>query len=143
MGAKLLNGLVESLSGMPDSEAAECQLGGSKIYLHRDIAQSVRNGDNVFISGLETKDGLRALAVNNTSLKKIDQIDCTNHILLFGLGFVLTIMLGVFGLQGSSGVGISAVEDVVALAGAALAVVSVRSTLRIIKATNSVRNAGY
>ncbi len=142
MERKLLNGVIEGFSRVKDTDVANCQLGGKKLYLHRDLADEVRNGDNVYVYVVAAKDGFRALALRNITRGKVSQIDCTNNILLFGTGFVLAFIFGIIGLQGTQGPTISTIQEIIGVLGVVLAVYSLRATVLIMRATSVVRYSG-
>lgn len=142
MERKLLNGVIEGFSRVKDASVATCQVGGQKIYLHRDLADEVRNGDDAYIYVVAVKDGFRALALKNITRDKVSQIDCTNNILLFGTGFVLAFIFGIIGLQGAQGPTISTIQEIIGVLGVALAVYALRATIQIMKATSVVRYSG-
>jgi hypothetical protein len=138
MATTLLRGRVESVSIPAPNGAAECRIGDKTVALHRDLADSVKQGDDVLVAGFARDKVLKALALNNVTRSKLAQIDCTNNILLLGLGGFLAILFGVFGLGGSNGAIVSSLEDAVAIAGIILGVVSLRALWRVIRAASWV-----
>ncbi|MDH5300378.1 MAG: hypothetical protein OEW58_03345 [Gammaproteobacteria bacterium] len=140
MGIIVQRGQISAISAPDKDGSISCRLGEQAVKVHRDLADKVANGDDVMVAGEMKDQTLHAMALNNFSQGMSEQIDCTNNILLMGIGNILFVFLGIIGLQGISGSNIiDSVELVIAVAGLVLAVIAYRRMVRIIRSNNIVK----
>lgn len=67
----------------------ECQVAGGKILLHSELADKVKNGDDVVVAGKVHENLLHAVAIKNLSQGVTAQVDPTKNVLATGFcGFI-------------------------------------------------------
>ncbi|HFE39662.1 MAG TPA: hypothetical protein ENK06_14810 [Gammaproteobacteria bacterium] len=140
MGVELKHGDVQNIDPISKNGTSRCRINNLDIELHRDLADSIKPGENVWIAGTFRKKVFHALALKKFGQNKIYGIDCTNYILLTGLGFILFIMFGVFGLRESSGhFFIKYLEELLSITGLAMIVYFIRYFYQANAAVNRIR----
>jgi len=140
MAIEIKKGIVESLRPAEEDKPCTCRVGGNEIELHPDLADRLKDGDDVAISGHESENGLKALAINNLTRKKVSSIDPSNTILLLGFSGFASFLFFVLGMQNYFGgaMNLALTNLVLVLAGLTGAVISfgrflaVRSALKMI-----------
>ena len=141
MAIETERGKVQELTPPDEHGAATCRINNRSIMLPRDLADSVKEGDDVIVAGALKKDVFHAMAVKDFSRDKATGVDCTNYILLMSTGWIMFTMLGVFGLQaiGSGQIYIEALDDVLSIVGLILALVFLRLAMQVFSAIKQVR----
>lgn len=67
----------------------ECHVAGGRILLNSDLADKVKDGDDVVVAGKLHENLLHAIAIKNISQGTTAQVDPTNNVLALGFcGFI-------------------------------------------------------
>ncbi len=90
MQIELRHGLAANITPAEKPQGAiECHLDGSKILVHRDLADKLRMGENIIAAGTVHENVLRAVAIKNLSKGTTSQLDPTNNVLALAFsGFI-------------------------------------------------------
>ena len=142
MALELEHGEVQDIESLNKNGEARCRINNRHIKLHRDLSDSIKPGDDVWVAGATGKNMFHALALKKSGEDKVYGIDCTNYILLLGAGFILFIMFGVFGLQESGDhILLKYLDELVSTVGLVVAIYFVRYSYRVTSAVNRIRYA--
>lgn len=137
MRLELERGIVQSVEVTDKTGGGKCEINCREIKLHRDLIDNVHQGEEVLLVGVYRKKVFQALALKNITRNKVSGIDCTNYVLLMGLGFILFIMFGIFGMnEEAANFDLRYMEEVVSVTGLVLIVYFIRT---IIRATGAVK----
>lgn len=141
MAIELERGKIQGLTPPDKHGAVTCRINGYNVNLPRDLADSVKEGDDVIVAGALRKDVFHAMAVKDFSRDKAIGVDCTNYVLLMSVGFILFTLLGVFGLQriGTGEVYVETIDYLLSIAALIFAGVFLWHILQVVKATRRVR----
>lgn len=144
MGIKIQSGHVTSVGSPHKDGSVDCSLGNYQIKVHRDLADSLSEGDDVAVAGEVKNSVLQALAINNFKKDKLAQIDCTNYILFMVLGCFVFILFAILSLLETDGnVIVTSAEDVASLGGLVLAILALRRTIHVVRAGSWVKYAEH
>lgn len=102
MSIEMRKGTVAAITQAEDKKASICHVGEHEVELNRDLADKVNVGDEIAIAGNSNEQGMKALAVNNLSQKRISSIDPTNIVLAMGFGGFAFFVFFVLGAQNFS-----------------------------------------
>jgi len=119
MSIEMRKGTVAAITQTEDKKASICRIGEHEVELNRDLVDKVNVGDEIAIAGNSNEQGMKAMAVNNLSLKSVSSVDPTNIVLALGFsGFVFFVFF-VLGAQNfSAGImSLAALNLAVCLAG--------------------------
>ncbi len=99
MSIEIRKGTVAAITQTEGKKTSTCHIGDHEITLNRDLADKVNIGDEIAITGNTNEQGMKALAVNNLSLKRISSIDPTNIVLAMGLSGFAFFVFFILGVQ--------------------------------------------
>ena len=102
MSIEIRKGTVAAINQTEDKKASVCRVGEHEVELNRDLVDKVNVGDEIAIAGNSNEQGMKALAVNNLSLKRISSIDPTNIVLAMGFSGFAFFVFFVLGAQNFS-----------------------------------------
>ncbi len=102
MSIELRKGSVTAITQTEDKKTGICHIGDHTITLNRDLADKMNVGDEIAIAGNTNEQGMKALAINNLSLKRISSVDPTNIVLALGLSGFAFFVFFILGVQNSS-----------------------------------------
>ena len=139
MKLEIEHGSVQDIAPVEKNGTSSCRINNRDIKLHRDLVDNVKSGEDIMVAGIFQKNVFRALALKDIARDKVSSIDCTNYVLLMGLGIMLFIMFGIFGMQETSEHNyIKGLEEGISFAGLALSAFLIRHILRINRAVSRV-----
>ena len=99
MAIEIVTGTITTVTPATEEKSASCRIGEREIELHRDLADRVEAGDEVVVSGQADEKGMKALAINNRSQRRLSAIDSTNLMLLLGFCGFAWLLFFVLGMQ--------------------------------------------
>ncbi len=102
MSIEIRKGTVAAITQAEEKKASICRVGDHDVELNRDLVDKVNIGDEIAIAGNANEQGMKALAVNNLSLKKISSIDPSNIVLGMGFSGFVFFLFFVLGAQNLS-----------------------------------------
>jgi len=102
MSIEIRKGTVAAITQAEDKKASTCRVGEHEVELNRDLVDKVNVGDEIAIAGHTNEQGIKALALNNLSLKKITSTDPTNLVLAMGASGFAFFVFFVLGAQNFS-----------------------------------------
>lgn len=123
--------------------AIECHLDGGKVLIHPDLADKVKDGDDIIVAGKTRENLLHAVAIKNLSQGITAQIDPTNNVLALGFCGFIGIISAIQSVNANS-VGNSTGSIILALvaaAGFAGIFIFVQRILEINKASGRIKYA--
>jgi len=133
MSIEIRKGTVAAINQTEGKKASICRVDEHEVELNRDLADKVSVGDEVAIAGNSNEQGMKALAVNNLSLKRISSIDPTIIVLTLGFsGFVFFVFF-VLGAQNfTAGImSLAALNLAISLAGMVGAGIMILNLMRL------------
>ena len=140
MKFEIERGDVQDVATVNKNGSGSCQINDRQIMLHRDLADSVKQGDHVLVAGTFRKKVFHALALKDLTRDKVSGIDCSNYVLLMGLGIMVFIMFGIFGMrENDANYIIKGLQQGVSYAGLAMTIYYIRYILRVNSAVKRVR----
>jgi len=133
MSIELRKGTVAAITQTEDKKASICHIGEHEVELNRDLVDKVNIGDEIAIAGNSNEKGMKALAVNNLSLKRTSSIDPTNIVLAMGLSGFAFFVFFVLGAQNfSAGImSLAALNIALSLAGGVAAGITILHLVRL------------
>lgn len=133
MSIEIRKGAVAAITQTEDKKTSICRIGEHEVKLNRDLVDKVNVGDEIAIAGNSNEQGMKALAVNNLSLKRITSIDPSNIVLAMGLsGFVFFVFFVLAAQNFSAGImSLTALNMVISLAGAVAAGITILHLIRL------------
>lgn len=142
MSIKLQRGRVGNITRSAKDRSVDCPIGNMQVTAHPNLAKAFASGDEVMVAGEVKNDVLHAFALRNLTQDKSAQIDCTNYILILGMGGYVGILCGVFGLEAvGTGSLLGMVQDAASIAGLMVAGWAVHRLLLVIKANRWLKYA--
>ncbi len=102
MSIEIKKGTVAAITPAEEKKASICRIDDYEIELNRDLVDKVNVGDEIAIAGNNNEQGMKALAVNNLSKKKISAVDPSNTVLALGLSGFIFFVFFVLGAQNFS-----------------------------------------
>jgi len=139
----LERGRVATLNGPDKQGAVSGRVGRRNVKIHGDIANKLSQGDDVLVGGTMNNNVLEVVAMKSYKQDKVDgsdveQVDCTNFILLMGLGGLLFMLCGVFSMQGVMYPWVNTNMGVISFAGFIGMFLALRRFVRIITVARRV-----
>ena len=102
MSIEIRKGTVAAITQAEGKNASICRVDDQEIELNRDLVDKVNIGDDIAIAGNTNEQSMKALAVNNLSLKRVSSVDPTNIVLAMGFSGFLFFLFFVLGAQNFS-----------------------------------------
>ena len=102
MSIEIRKGTVASITQTEGKNTGICRVDDHEIELNRDLVDKVNVGDDIAIAGNTNEQGMKALAVNNLSKKRLSSVDPTNIVLALGFSGFLFFLFFVLGAQNFS-----------------------------------------
>jgi len=133
MSIEIRKGTVAAITQAEGKNINICRVDDHDIELNRDLADKVNVGDDIAIAGNTNEQGMKALAVNNLSKKKISSIDPTNIVLTLGLAGFVSLLFFILGAQNfSAGImSLTVLNLAVSLAGLTAVSITIIHLLRL------------
>jgi len=133
MSIEIRKGTVAAITQAERKNINICRVDDHDIELNRDLADKVNVGDDIAIAGNTNEQGMKALAVNNLSKKKISSIDPTNIVLTLGLAGFVSLLFFILGAQNfSAGImSLTVLNLAVSLAGLTAVSITIIHLLRL------------
>ena len=133
MSIEIRKGTVAAITQAERKNINICRVDNHDIELNRDLADKVNVGDDIAIAGNTNEQGMKALAVNNLSKKKISSIDPTNIVLTLGLAGFVSLLFFILGAQNfSAGImSLTVLNLAVSLAGLTAVSITIIHLLRL------------
>ncbi len=133
MSIEIRKGTVAAITQAEEKKASICRVGDHDVELNRDLIDKVNTGDEIAIAGNSNEQGMKALAVNNLSKKKISSIDPTNIVLGLGFsGFIFFVFFVLAAQNFSAGImSLAALNLAICLAGLIGAGITIAHLIRL------------
>lgn len=140
MKFEIERGDVQNVAPANEKGAGSCQINDRQIMLHRDLTDIVEPGNHVMVAGTFRKKVFHALALKDLTQDKVRGIDCSNYVLLMGLGIMIFVMFGVMGMRElDANYLVKGFHQTVSFAGLAMTLFFIRYILRVNGAVKRVR----
>jgi len=102
MSIEIKKGTVAAITQAEGKNVSICRVDDQEFELNRDLVDKVNVDDDIAIAGNSNEQGMKALAVNNLSRKRVSSVDPTNIVLAMGFSGFLFFLFFVLGAQNFS-----------------------------------------